>query len=71
MEKKLYYAVSGQGQGCVYTSRPVRDERRKVWLGEIEGLYCRLLMQMESEGLSLPPIKWGDEPVVITLRIEV
>ena len=69
MDKKLYYAVNGSGQGCVFTSLPIREERRKVWLGNIEGLYCKLVMQMEAEGLSLPPLKWSDEPISIIITI--
>lgn len=70
--KTLYYAVSGSGQACVYTSYPIRDEKRKVWLGEIIGMYCAIVMQLVAEGLiTLPPITWKDEPVKLELNINV
>ena len=69
--RKLWYAVNGSGQGVVFTSRPIREDKRKVWLGEVVGLYCRLVMQMESEGFKLPPLKWSDEPKEIELNLKI
>jgi hypothetical protein len=72
MSKTLYYAVNGNGQGVVYTSYPARDDNRKIWVGNIEGLYCTLVMQCESEELlSLPLLKWSDNPVKLELNITV
>ena len=70
MKKTLYYATNGSGQAVVFTNLPEREERRKVWLGQVEGAYCRLIMQLEAEGLQLPPSKWTDEPREITITIE-
>ncbi len=70
MSKTLYYAVHGNGQGVVFTSYPAREENRKIWVGNIEGMYCAIVMQHESEGLlSLPPLKWSDSPVKLELNI--
>lgn len=71
MNKKLYYAVNGSGQGCVFVSMPFRNEHCKIWVGEIDGLYCRFLMQAEAEGLYLPPMKWSDEPIEIIINISI
>lgn len=71
MKKMLYYAVNGSGQGCVFTDMPQRDHKRKVWVGDMDGMYSCLVMQFESEGLELPPIKWSDDPVVINVDVSV
>ena len=70
--KSLYYAVNGSGQGVVFTSPPVRDDRRKIWIGDMNGVYGRLVMQLESEELiSLPIIKWDDKPVLLELNMRI
>lgn len=70
--KTLYYAVNGSGQGAVFTSSPLRDDHMKIWAGEIEGLYCQLVMQLEAEELiSLPVMTWSDEPVKLELNLVV
>ena len=71
MTKQLYYAVNGSGQGCVFASMPERDDHFKVWKGEIVGTYCSLVMQMESEGFTLPPLKWTDDPVTIEITLNI
>lgn len=72
MTKELFYAVNGSGQGCVFTSMPFRDEHMKVWCGEIVGMFCTVVMQLEADGiLSLPNLKWTDEPVKLELKIDV
>lgn len=71
MRKELYYAVNGSGQGCVFTDVPQRDHKRNVWVGEMEGVYSLLVMQLESEGLELPLLKWGDDAVVINVDVSV
>ena len=68
----MWYAVNGSGQGVVFVDMPERDAHNKVWAGNIFGLYCRLVMELESEGLlSLPVLKWSDEPVKLELNINV
>lgn len=70
--KTLWYCVNGNGQGCIFTSPPERENHRKIWLGEIVGMYCNLVMQFEAEELlSLPVLKWNDEPVMIELELNV
>lgn len=70
--RNLFYAVNGSGQGVLFTSMPERNTHFKVWCGTMNSVYTRLVMLMESEGcLSLPPLTWTDEPVVITLNAEV
>ena len=72
MKKKLWYAVSGSGKGCVFTTYPVRDDHYKVWKGEIVGMYCDIVCQFEAEGLlSLPVLSWKDEPIAIELKLNV
>lgn len=71
MSKKLYYAVNGSGQGVIFCSVPERDDHRKIWLGEIVGLFASLVMQLESEGFTLPVLKWTDEPVMLELNLQV
>lgn len=70
--KTLYYAVNGTGQGIVFISRPIRDDTKKIWLGDIVPCYMLAVTQMVSEGLfDLPLMKWSDEPVKLTLKIDV
>lgn len=71
MKKTLYYAANGTGQCCVFAGRPVRDENRKVWMGEIVPCFALVVMQLESEGLALPNISWKDDAVKIGLDVEI
>ena len=71
MEKTLYYAVSGTGQGLIFTSCPERSEHFKTWKGDMMGCFSMVVMLMESEGFALPPLKWSDEPVAIKLKLEL
>jgi len=71
MTKTLYYAVSGSGQGCVFTGLPERNEHFRVWCGEQLACFSSLVMQMESEGFELPVLTWKDEPVAIELGLTV
>lgn len=71
MKRKLYYAVDGIGQGRIFTTPPVRDEKRKAWIGDMLVGYTMALAQLESEGFLLPPLKWSDEPKSITLEITI
>ena len=70
--KAVYYAVNGSGQGVVFVSYPVRDEKRRIWLGDMVSVYTRLLMELESEELvTLPAMKWTDGPVRVELEVKV
>lgn len=71
MIKKLYYAVNGSGQGVVFVDPPYRDAKLKVWCGNMITFLSMAVMQMESEGLELPAIKWSDEPVELLMDIRV
>ena len=72
MVKTLYYAVNGSGQGCIFVTPPQRDDYFKVWKGVQIGCYTSVCMQMESERLlSLPPLRWNDEPVMLSLELNV
>ena len=71
MDKNLYYAVNGSGQGCVFTTFPVRDNHFKVWCGDQISCYTMAVSQMESDGLELPALKWSDEPIKIKLSAEI
>ena len=72
MNKDLWYAVSGRGQGCVFTTYPERDDHFKVWKGEIIGMYCNIVWQFEADGiLSLPVMSWRDEPVKLELNLKI
>lgn len=70
MEKVLYYAVSKRGQGCIYTTPPVRNEKFGVYEGRIEGCYSSVVADFEAGGLTLPDISWKDEPVMLRLSIQ-
>ena len=66
----LFFAVNRSGQGLVFSTIPVRDERRKVWVGDINAAAMSFIGCLETVyGFSLPDISWKDEPVTITIRI--
>jgi hypothetical protein len=68
--KKIWYAVSRKGQGRVFTSKPTREERLGVWVGESVGCISMTVMLMESEGLiEFPPMTWKDEPLELKLEL--
>lgn len=73
MKKELWYSVNGSGQGVIFCSAPYRDEHRKIWCGEISGIYCSLVMEMEADGLLTLPqtMKWSDEPVKLELSLKL
>lgn len=71
MDKKLWYAVNGTGQGYVFLCQPVRDEHFKVWQGEMLGCITMLVALFESEGFALPALKWSDEPILLNLSLNV
>ena len=67
----LWYAVDGRGRGLVFSECPMRDEKWRTWLGHTEGCVSQVVSLMESGGVSLPPLRWEDEPVRLTLTLEV
>ena len=68
---KLWYAVSGRGQGNVYISRPERDEHFKIWKGRLEGCICSAVCLMDADGeAELPRLTWDDEPVELELSLK-
>lgn len=72
MVRTLYYAVNASGQGVIFTSYPLRDDKRRIWLGDMASVYTGLVMEMESEVLiSLPVMKWSDDPVKLELNLQV
>lgn len=71
MKKDLYYAVNGTGQPHVFTSNPIRDEQRKMWVGVQEPCFTMVFMYFESEGLRFPALKWSDEPVKMELSVKM
>lgn len=66
----LYYAVSKQGQGRIFTSLPIRSNSFKCWIGNSDGAISSVFMLMESEGLEVPNLTWKDEPVKLTLELK-
>jgi len=71
MSRKIWYAVSGKGQGRVFTSKPERDEHFKIWLADSVGCISMTVMLLESEGLlDFPPMSWKDEPIELELSID-
>ena len=69
---KIWYAVSGRGQGNVYTTKPDRDDHFKLWKGRIEGCVCSLFCLMCAEGeVNIPVLTWNDEPIELELTIKV
>jgi hypothetical protein len=72
MSRKIWYAVSGKGQGRVFTSKPERDEHWKLWLAESVGCISMTVMLLESEGvIELPHLTWKDEPVELEISISL
>ena len=66
---ELWYAVSKSGQGRIFTSRPERNEHFGIWTGEHIGFVSSLFMWFEAEGLVPPELRWGDDPVKMTLTL--
>lgn len=70
MKINLWYAVNGSGQAKVFSTQPVRDEKRRVWLGEIHSAVLRFIDYLETVcGYELPDTTWKDEPVIIEMLI--
>jgi hypothetical protein len=72
MSMKIWYAVSGRGQGNVYTSCPVRNEHFKIWEGHIEGCISSVVCLLSVNGeLELPNLSWDNNPVELELSVNV
>ena len=62
----LWYAVNGSGQGRVFVTCPYRDEKRRIWLGDVSLAALRFVDFLETDcGFILPDITWKDESVQI------
>lgn len=71
MVKKVWYAVSGKGQGRIFTTYPVRDDHFKVWLAESVGCISMTVMLFEADGMELPNLTWKDDPVELEISISL
>lgn len=71
MVKNLWLATSKEGQMRVYTEPPLRNERMGVWEGHSMGCISAFISVMESEGLTLPPLRWHDEPREVRVVVEI
>ena len=66
----FFYAVNKSGQGCLFTSRPERNEHRNIWVGSMNAAVTRFFDCLETVyGYALPDISWEDEPVGLRLSI--
>lgn len=69
---KAWYAVSGRGQGQIFTTKPERNSHFNIWTGHIEGCVSSMVCLMAAEGdVELPAITWKDEPVELEITINV
>ena len=69
--KTIWYAVSGKGQGRIFTTKPERNDHWKLWEGESVGCLSMTVMLMEADGLvEFPPMTWKDEPLELKLSVE-
>lgn len=67
---KIWYAVSGRGQGQIFTTKPERNSHFRLWTGHIEGCVSTLVCLMAAEGeLKLPLITWEDDPLELKISI--
>ena len=69
MTIEIYYAVSKQGQGRIFTSMPVRLEDFGLWDGESNGRVSMFVLEMIDRGFELPCISWNDEPVLFKVSM--
>jgi len=68
----FWYAVNGSGQGMVFASQPERNEKRRVWMGEISSTVLRFFDWLETDcSLELPDITWRDEAVPMEMTISI
>lgn len=68
---KLYYAVSKNGRGRIFTSLPVRNVHFGIFEGEQIGFATTLFMYFTSEGFPIPDISWKDDPVELELSLKL
>ncbi len=73
MEKvlSLWYAVSKTGQGRIFTSKPVRNGNFGIWTGNHLGFATETVIYMETEGFTLPTLRWDDEPIKLALTLSM
>ena len=58
------------GQGCVFTTKPIRNEHFGIWEGTITSCVSMLVVMMVSEGFLMPDIKWKDDAVELRISLE-
>ena len=71
MDKDLWIAVSGTGQVGIFVEKPIRDNHFKCWQGRMVGCISMVVSLFESEGLEFPVLKWSDEPIKLSLSLNV
>ena len=71
MKKELWYAVNKDGRGNIFTSLPVRNEHFGIWEGSMESCFAGVVAVLEAEGLKLPNITSKDNPVKLSLSLEI
>ena len=71
MDKDLWIAVSGTGQMCVFVDKPIRNNHFKYWDGCMVGCISMVVCLLESEGFEIPVLKWSDEPIKLSLSLNV
>lgn len=71
MKISLWYAVNGSRQAMVFTSKPERDNKRKIWVGNISSATIRFMDWLEVDcGFELPSMTWKDECREITVEAD-
>ena len=73
MKIDIYYCADEDGQCKVFLSRPLRSinqDNRGIWTGERKAeLFVFLNYLIMQMGLTLPQLKWKDEPVRIRIKV--
>ena len=70
MTKTLYYAVNADGRGILFTERPERDDKLRIWCGNTNGYLSSVLQYLKDEGFDLPRIIYKDDPVLIKITTD-
>lgn len=70
MKKTIYLAANKSGQVRVFTTKPERDEKWGLWLGESVGCISTLFMLFEADGMQVPDLKFSDEPIKYSISID-
>ena len=69
MKIRLWYCVNGSGQAKVFVCRPVRDEHRRIWVGDLNVAVLRFVDWLEVDcSYELPDISWDDVPIDINIE---